>query len=124
MHNFDTSLAVSGTSATVTLFRGKTVTFSQSGNTWTLSSNEQRPYQLAAVSGGGYQFLDPRSNLIYSFSSAGCSRTSIQDRNGNTITVTQGANGPTLASDGLGRTLTFTYTDTNLAKSRINRAAA
>ena len=42
--------------------------------------------------------------------------TAIQDRNGNTITVTQGTNGPTLASDGLGRTLTFTYTGSNLTK--------
>jgi YD repeat-containing protein len=115
MHNFDVSLAVSGTSAAVTLFRGKTVTFSQSNNVWTLSSNEQRPYQLAAVTGGGYQFLDPTSNLIYSFGSTGA-LTSFQDRNGNTITVTQGANGPTLVSDGLGRTLTFTYTGTNLTK--------
>jgi len=113
MHNFDVSLAVSGTSATVTLFRGKTVTFTQSNNAWTLSSNEQRPYQLAAASGGGYQFLDPRSNLIYSFNSGGAP-TSIQDRNGNTITVTQGPNGPTQVSDGLGRTLTFSYMGTNL----------
>jgi len=115
MHSFDVSLAVSGAKATVTLFRGKTVTFSQSGNTWNLSSNERRPYQLAAVAAGGYQFLDPGSNRIYGFGSTGAI-ASIQDRNGNAITITQGANGPTLVSDGLGRTLTFTYTGTNLTK--------
>jgi len=115
MHNFDVGLAVSGTSATVTLFRAKTITFTQSGAAWNLSSNEQRPYQLAAVTGGGYQFLDPTSNRIYAFNSAGV-LGAMQDRNGNTITLTQGANGPTSISDGLGRTLTFTYTGTNLTK--------
>jgi RHS repeat-associated protein len=114
MHNFDVSLAISGTSATATLFRGKTVRFTQSGSAWTLSSTEQRPFQLIAA-GGGYQFLDPRDNLIYSFNSGGA-LTAIQDRNGNTLTVTQDANGPTQIGDGVGRALTLTYLGSNLSK--------
>ena len=112
MHNYDVKIAVSGATAKVTLFRGKTVQFTQSGSAWTLSGTEQRPYQLIA-SGSGYQFLEPQVNLIYTFNSAGA-LTSIQDRNGNTLTVTQGSNGPTQVSDGLGRTLTFTYSGSNL----------
>lgn len=113
MHNFDYSVSVSGTTATVTLFRGKTVTFDVSGAAPVLSSNEKLPYQLQNGAGGTLEFLDPASNLIYTFSSTG-SLSSIADRNGNTITVTQGANGPAQVSDGLGRTLTFTYTNGHL----------
>ncbi len=114
MSNYDVSLVVSAPDATVTLFRGKTVTFRQASGAWQLSSVEQRPFQLIAA-GSGYQFLDPRSNLIYGFSAAGA-LTSIHDRNGNTLTVSQGANGPTQVADGLGRTLAFTYTGANLTK--------
>ena len=114
MSNFDLSLAVSGSTAKATLFRGKTVSFKQSNGVWQLSSTEQRPYQLIAA-GSGYQLLDPRSNRIYAFNSSGA-LTGIQDRNGNTLTATPGANGPTQVSDGLGRTLTLTYTGGNLTK--------
>src|SRR5262249_13041962 len=101
-------------SATVTLYQGKTVTFSRSNNTFTLSSNERSPYQLIS-SGTGFQFLSPVTQLIYTFNASGV-LTAIQDRSGNTLTVTPGANGPTQVSDGLGRTLTFTYTGSNLTK--------
>ncbi len=114
MHNFDITLGVNGSSATLTFFRGKTVKFTQSGSTWQLSSTERRPYQLVSA-GSGYQFLNPDLNLIFSFDSSGA-LTSVADRNGNTITVTQGPNGPTQVSDGLGRMLTFSYTGSNLTK--------
>jgi hypothetical protein len=100
----------------VTLFRGKTITFTRSGAAWQLSSSELRPYQLAAA-GTGFQFSSPASNLIYTFTSTGA-LTAIGDRNGNTLTVTQaaGGSGPSQVSDGLGRTLTFTYTGKNLTR--------
>lgn len=109
MHNFDIQLYPLGNLATVTLFRGKNVTFTLNNGAWQLSSTEQRPYQLVAA-GSGYQFMSPVSNLIYSFNSTGA-LTAIADRNGNTLTVTQNPNGagPSLVSDGLGRSLTFTY---------------
>jgi YD repeat-containing protein len=114
MHNFDITLAISGNNATVTLFRGQTVKFTKSGSAFQLSSNERRPYQLATA-GSGYQFLSPVSNLIYTFDSTGA-LTKVEDRNGNALTVTQapGGVGPATIIDGLGRTLTFTYTGTNL----------
>src|SRR5205085_11751653 len=63
MHNFDIKLAVAGTTGIVTLFRGKTVKFSQSGAAWQLASKERLSYQLAA-SGAGFKFLDPSDNLV------------------------------------------------------------
>jgi YD repeat-containing protein len=116
MHNFDVRLAATATSATVTLFRGKTVTFTRSGGAWQVSGNERYTYQLVSA-GTGYQFLDAQSNLIDSFDSTGA-LIKVEDRNGNALTVTQtaGGAGPAQVADGLGRTLTFTYTGANLTR--------
>ncbi len=118
MHNFDVKLAVTGNTATVTLFRGKTVTFARasSGSAWQLSSTEILPYQLATA-GSGYQFMSPVANLVHTFDSSGV-LTQIGDRKGNSLTVTQtpGGAGPSSVSDGTGRTLTFTYTGANLTR--------
>lgn len=107
MHNFDQKLYVNGTNATVVLFRGGTVRFAQSGGAWNLVFTPRRSYQLVQ-SGSNYRFLDPSSNLIYTFSAAG-DLIKIEDRNGNALTVTPSATGPTQVADGLGRSLTFTY---------------
>jgi RHS repeat-associated protein len=116
MHNYDVKLALNsaGTTATVTLFRGKTITFTKTGSNWQLSSTERLPYQLVS-SGNGFQFMSPASRLIYDLDSGG-KLTKVTDRNGNVLTVTQGATGPTLISDGLGHTLTFTYAGSNLIR--------
>src|SRR5258708_23512933 len=105
MHNIELKLSVSGSNATVTLFRGKTVSFTRSGSAFTLSSNELRPYQLATA-GTGFQFASPVSNLIYTFDSTGA-LTKVEDRNGDALTVTQAAGGvgPSQVTDGLDRTL-------------------
>lgn len=116
MHNFDVRLTITASSGTAvfTRFRGKTVTFTKSGNVWQLSSTERDPYQLVAA-GSGYQVFSPVANLIYTFDSGGL-LNQITDRNGNTLTVTQGAGGPAQVADGLGRSLTFTYTNGTLTK--------
>jgi RHS repeat-associated protein len=117
MHNFDWKLAVSGSSATVTMFGGRAVPFTApaSGNVWTLKNLEPFAYQLVAQSGGSYRFYDPQSRLIYDFSGAGA-LVKIEDQNGNALTVTQGTSGPTDVADGLGRTLHLTYTNGQLTK--------
>jgi len=106
MHNFDYSITFTPGRATVIMFGGKTVTFQASGTLWQLSKPDMMGYQLAAVASGGYQFLDPASNLIYTFTSSG-TLTKIEDRNGNAVTLAVQANGSTVISDGLGRTLTL-----------------
>ena len=107
MCNFDVGMALNTNTAQVLLFRGKIVTFSKSGGSWTLLSPADIGYQFAAA-GSGYQFMSPASGLTYTFNSAG-KLAGIADQKGNVLTVTQGANGPTSISDGLGRTLNLTY---------------
>ena len=118
MHNFDMKLAVSGNEATVTLFRGKTVRFTRSGDAWQLAGAERFPYQLVS-SGADNRFLNVPANRIYTFNSNGA-LIRIEDRSGNALTITQSANSPTMVADGLGRTLTLTYTGTNLTGVQDN----
>jgi RHS repeat-associated protein len=114
MSNFDSRAVVSGTNAQVLMFQGTVVSFASAGGVWQLVSPTDVLYQFLQ-SGTTYQFLDPRSQWVYTFTAAGALAT-ISDRNGNVVTVTQGAVGPTQVSDGLGRTLTFSYTGGPLAK--------
>ena len=108
MDNFDVSMTVSASNATVVRFGGKTVRFQLSGEVWQLVTPERYLDQLVQVN-NQYEYFSVYDNRFYTFNSAG-SLIGIADRNGNQITVTPGAHGPTQASDGLGRTLTFTYT--------------
>ncbi len=117
MSPYDAAVRVNGSTAKVLLLGGKIVTFTGSAGVWSLSSPKDIAYQFAA-SGGGYQFVDPVRGKIFSFTQAGA-LTRIADSNGNGITVTQGANGPTQLSDGLGRTLTLTYASNLLASIGI-----
>jgi RHS repeat-associated protein len=107
MHNFEVNLAAGETAASVTLFGGKQVQFVESAGTWLEQAPEQGAYELGNTA-NGYHLLDLSTNRIYDFSSAGA-LTGFADRNGNTLTVTQGTYGPTSVADGLGRTLTFSY---------------
>ena len=111
MHNFEWLLTLNGSQALVTRVGDRTITFNESGTSWTVANAEQYDYQLVSGSSGTYQFLDPRTNLIYTFSGTGTTlgNTSIQDRNGNTLTVALPSNGSSQVSDGLGRSLTFSY---------------
>jgi len=116
MHNFDAKLlpptVPNPNVVTVQLFHTNFINF----NKGQLNYPVDQPYQLAATA-NGYQFMSPVTRLVYSFDSSG-NLTSIADRNGNTATVTRaaGAPGPAQVTDGLGRTLTFAYTGSNLTK--------
>jgi RHS repeat-associated protein len=128
MHNFDARLRLPSppppgvpsnlpSTLFVTLFHADSISFQKTGiSCCQLQFPTNRPYQLIATS-SGYQFMDPQENSIYTFDSSG-NLLSIADRNGNAITVTRtaGAPGPSQVNDGLGRTLTFTYTGSNLTK--------
>jgi len=102
--------------AKIRLPSGRIITFIEIGGPpWILLTPAQFDYQLVNV-GNGQQFLDPETNLVYTFSAPVQTQsglvgklTAISDRNGNTLTITQGPFGPTLVVDGLGRSLSFTY---------------
>ncbi len=116
MHNFNYRLIISGTTATVSLFGGKKIAFQASGNNWQLANPDLVGYQLANGPGTNRQFMDPASNLIYTFDSSGI-LIKIEDRNGNALTVAPPVNGTASVTDGLGRSLTFSYgTNGKLAK--------
>jgi len=108
MHNFEVRASVTVVQTGVTMFGGEVIWFLAKGTDWIPVFTNRLGYQLINTADGGFQFLDPAENLIYTFTSKGV-LTAVTDRNGNTLTVTQGTNGPTQVSDGLGRTLTFTY---------------
>jgi RHS repeat-associated protein len=107
-HNFETRAVVGDKQPRVLLAEGATIEFMMSGNTWVPVRSQELAYQFAP-NGSNYQFLDARTNLIYTFN-AGGALTRIEDRNGNALTIAQSAQGPTQISDGLGRTLTLAYT--------------
>ena len=113
-HNYDWQLTLDGGRATVRMFRGKQVAFNQLNGNWQLANPEPVNYQLASVD-GGFEFMNPSTDLVYTFADTGA-LTAIRDRNGNTLTVTQGPSGPTQVSDGLGRVLSFTYTGGKLTR--------
>ncbi len=113
MHNFDSVLKVSGTSANVLLFGGRAVTFQKSGGAWQLQAPTDVAYQLAQ-NGFNYQLLDPTDRRIYTYSAAGLLTKNRRSQRATAITVTQGPFGPATVSDGLGRTLTFTYSNGQL----------
>jgi len=113
MHNFDASLRLLKNGATVFVYPGIAALFYSRNGVWELSGPTTARFQLIAV-GGNYDFVDPATGLVYTFSASG-KLTAVRDRNGNTLTVTQGTAGPLTVSDGLGRTLTFAYSSGRLA---------
>jgi YD repeat-containing protein len=108
MHNYEYRVGISGSTATVTFFGGKAAVFNASGNSWQLASPDLFGYQLANGPGANHQFLDPASNRIYTFDTAG-SLIKIEDRNGNALNNQLPMNGTAQVSDGLGRSITLTY---------------
>lgn len=129
MHNFEITLTLSGTTATVTMFGAEQVTFAQSGTAWQLTTPERYGYQFATTAQNTYAFLDPRTKLIYFF--AGTANTlgisAIEDRNGNQISVSTSGSA-TYLQDGFGRTIEINYeaTSGNVASvaDQANRSAA
>ncbi len=107
-HNFEVRAFAGTVVVTIATFHGDLIRFVPDGSNWVMASSHPLGYQLSSVAGGGFRFLDPADNLIYTFNTAGL-LTRIEDRNGNALTVTQGSAGPTSISDGIGRTLSLTY---------------
>jgi RHS repeat-associated protein len=115
MHNFESYISVLGGNATVILYPGERIPFTQAGSAWHIAPGQTYNHQLLVAGDGSYRFLDIRTSRIYTFSPPG-QLTRIEDRNGNAITLTYAPNSVflTRADDGLGRTLSFSYTGGNL----------
>lgn len=80
---------------------------------WSLAVAKDVPYRLTPF-GGGFRLGDPVTGLVYRFDAQG-RLDRIIDANGNALTITHGADGPTLIADGLGRELTLSYASGRLA---------
>ncbi len=110
MHNFDLKISVSGSEATVVYYGGETIPFTKN-STWSLKEAERVIYQLVE-SGPNYLLMDPISQRVYTFNSSG-RLTRIEDRNQNALILTYSGDLLDQVSDGLGRTLKFSYDGLN-----------
>jgi RHS repeat-associated protein len=108
MHNYDLKLTAGATSAGVVYYRGQTIRFLNNSGVWTQSSTDALAFQLLQ-SGTTYRLLDPGRKLVYTFDGATGHLQSIQDRNGNTQTLTYTNGLLSRVADGLGATLDFAY---------------
>ena len=107
-HNFDLSMSVQGSNATVVLKRGRVLFFQDAGTKWILTGRRSVPFQLVP-NGADFVLGDPRNQFMYHFSSNG-SLTRIEDGKGNAHALTYLDDRLVKVSDGLGRTLNFSYT--------------
>ena len=122
IHNFGLRLEFDATRARVQTFDGRTVAFERNAGGWTLTSIEKLPDQLIDTPQGGFRFLNMAAGRIYEFNSQG-QLPVVEDRKGNRHDIIQGSNGPAGVFDGLGRSLSFTYTGgrLNLVQDQTGR---
>jgi len=118
MHNFDVRVRSPGAwERTVVFERGKLIRFQYlwgglPGVNWGLNFHQETtPFQLRGDETGPLWLLDPVRELVYFFGGDGLLQA-ILDRNENRLTVTRvpGTAGVAQVTDGLGRTLSFSYT--------------
>ena len=127
-HNFDSRLFWSGNTITYVTHDGRVTKFLQdlgTGN-WTQLTNTDTPYQLSATGGADVVLYDPEDARIYTFDFTTSSviigkLVQIEDGHGNVHTVTYDlATGQIqTVSDGLGRTLAFTYNTDSIPKISV-----
>jgi len=107
LHSFNIALVnVSASEVHILYYKGKIIRFVKTSE-WTLKDTEDTPYQLKN-SGSLWYFMDPSTDLVYKFDSDG-KLLRITSRNSNSLTLTYSGNVLASVSDGLGRTLNFTY---------------
>lgn len=108
-HTYEDSVDVRGNEANLFLFPGRQIQFRRTSAAapWEMTTNPPDRFQLV-TSASETRLLEYATNLVKTFNAAG-QLISIADRNGNALTITQSANGPTRVDDGRGRLLTFVY---------------
>ena len=115
MHNYDISLKTTGATASITWYQGQSIQFTNSGGQWTQSTSYPVQYQLQQV-GTVYSMLDPYTQRVYTFDGASGQLQTVQDRNGDTLTLTYANSLLSKIADGMGASLTFTYSGNNLTR--------
>ncbi len=106
-HNFDLAMTVTAGTAVVALEGGVKVTFRLVSGTWQMQGAQRSEYGLVE-SATEYRLGDAALDRILTFNKKG-QLTRVEDRNGNALRVTAGANGPMEVNDGQGRWMKFTY---------------
>ncbi len=106
-HNFEWTMTLRGTKATIISNKGRNIIFTNNGASWDLIGKTDVPFQLVTRS-SDFVLYGPGTERLYTFDSSG-RLGKIEDGKGNAHTMAY--SGPTLTqvSDGLGRTLTFVY---------------
>ncbi len=115
-HNFEWSLNKSDTTATIISSNGARIEFAFSNGSWNQTSSASKKYQFVEDSGtGALALLDVQEQRFYVFNADGL-LTSVLDGRGNQHGLSyNGSNQLTQVTDGVGRTLTFSYTDNKLS---------
>ena len=115
-HNFEWSLSNTGTDVTIISDNGASIEFTKDGALWNQTSLASQKYQLAEDGGtGALTLLDVRNQRFYEFSAAGL-LTSVSDGRGNQHSLSyDGSDQLTQVTDGVGRTLTYTFSDSRLS---------
>ena len=124
-HNFDATLNISGNTAKYVSHKGRVTDFIKNliSGIWEQQTNLDTPYQLVTPVSQDAVLYDPEDENIYTFDFTTSSviigkLVKVEDSHGNSHTVTYDlANGQIqTVSDGLGRTLTFTYNSDTIPK--------
>lgn len=106
-HNYDITLNVNGTNATVGFRQGRILRFEHDGANWNLTERRDIPFRLLQ-NGGDFTLGDPRSQFMYFFDSSG-KLVRIEDGKGNTNFLSYNGTLLTNVNDGLNRQLTLQY---------------
>lgn len=106
MHNYDMSLTTSASGAQVTLFRGRRVNFTRSGQTFTAASTEALPHQLVPTQ-DGFLFGDMATGQTLGFNAQG--QLNLVADAIERIEVMRGPSGPTRLTSNHGGVIDITY---------------
>src|SRR5262247_3747408 len=108
---YDWKLAVARSNATLVTNRGAVIRFTQSPTgSWDLTSPTVAKFKLDVLPGGTWRFTNPLDRKLYFFDGVSWLLNQIEDEHGNSLSILNASGGlPMQVSDGLGRTLSFSY---------------
>lgn len=111
-YNYDIRLTIAGTNATIGFREGRVIRFAHDGANWNLTGRTDIGFKLSDV-GAERLLADPRSQVMYFFDANGF-LVRIENGRGYTNFLSYAGVLLTNATDGLGRTLNFSYDTSGL----------